>query len=120
MLRNVKNKIGQNETYRMLSYRHSVHGRIKEIDEKKGVVYFEEIFFDDLDNVSNTEYIFVGPENYIYNNKTLKKMNIKEGEWISFRGTLMNYSVAKDEYGTVCEGLSRLVNIRNIKRIEVK
>lgn len=122
MLRNVKNKIGQKETYRRLSSRHSVRGCIKEIDKKKGVVYFEEIIFDDLNsnNTDGPEFIFIEPENYIYNNKTIEKMNLKEGEWISFKGTLMEYSVPLDDYGIACEGLSRLVNIRNIERIKAE
>ena len=116
--RNLKNRLGQDETYRTLSYRRCAYGCVKKIE--KGIVYFEKIFYKDLDVREGYEFVYRSPEPYIYSNKTIKKMGIKEGEWIEFRGTLMNYSVAKDGYGEVNEGLGRLVNIRNIKRIEVK
>lgn len=116
MLKNIKNKLGQSETYRSLSSRYDVYGCVKKIDLTKGIVYFESIFFED-EKVQDS--YFISPENYINYNNTIKNMHIKEGDWISFRGTTMNYSVpCEDGFGHY--GLSRLVNIRNIKKINHK
>ena len=115
MLRNIKNRLGQSETYRVLSYRYDVYGCVKKIDKSKGVVYFENIFFEDEE--VEKQYL-ISPEDYINYNNTIKKMQIKEGDWISFRGTVMNYSVpCEDGFGH--HGLSRFVNIRNIKKMEL-
>lgn len=115
MLKNIKNKLGQYETYRTVSGRYNAYGCVKRIDKAKGLLYFDIIFFEDE---SIEDKYMLSPEEYINYTNAMKELDIKEGEWISFRGTLVNYSVPSESVYGGCDGLCRFLNVRAVKRME--
>lgn len=104
------NRIGELESGRSFGVRYTVYAQIKKIDIVRDIVFLEDVrLLGDMDGLNMLL------ESYIYYTDTMKKIDLKVGDSVSFRATVMHYNIFYTDWNAPTK--KRLVNVRNVKKI---
>lgn len=109
MLKNKINEFGEYETYRFASGRYKFTGKIRKIDEEKDLIFLYKV-----SHLNKSEKSELRIENYINYTNSMKKMDLNKNDIITFKATLIQYSVAATD---LCSsGKQRLINVRDVEK----